>query len=268
MPFPATTAKVIHPGPTTLAYFDEGSGPALVLLPSVGRGPADFDQLTRLLAAEGLRIIRPLPRGIGASQGPMQGLNLHDLAADVAAVIEAEALAPVAVAGHAFGNFVARTLATDRPELVRGVALLAASTGKTPEGGSPFDPDVLRSVYASGDLSLPTVQRLEHLRHAFFAPGHDPSVWLEGWHPQTKAMQREAEAATPVDDFFACGSAPILDLQAAQDTVAPRHLAQFLRQSLGERVTIQVIDNAGHALVPEQPEQVCQALAAWIKRLH
>lgn len=268
MPSYSPNLKTIQRGPSTLAYFDEGSGPTLVMLASVGRGPADFDHLATLLLAEGLRIIRPQPRGIGQSQGPMSGLTLHDLADDVAAVIEAEGLAPVAVAGHAFGNFVARTLATDRPELVRGVALVAASTGKAPGGGSPFPPDVLRSVYCSGDLSLPQAQRIEHLKHAFFAPGHDPSPWLGGWHAQTKAMQREAEAATPVDDFFACGSAPILDLQAAQDTVAPRHLSQFLKQCLGERVTIEVIDNAGHALVPEQPEQVCRALAAWVKRLH
>ena len=81
-------------------------------------------------------------------------------------------------------------------------------------------------------------------------------------------MQRHAQAATLVDDFFASGSAPILDLQAAQDTVAPRHLANFLQQSLGQRVTIEVIENAGHALIPEQPGEVCRALSAWVCRLH
>jgi pimeloyl-ACP methyl ester carboxylesterase len=131
-----------------------GRGPALFVLASLGRGPAHYDHLTDLLTAQGVRVLRPYPRGIGASHGPMKGLTLHDLAADVATIIQAESLATAAIAGHAYGNFVARTLATDRPDLVRGVALVAASAGKTPDGGSPFAPDVLESVYRAGDLSL------------------------------------------------------------------------------------------------------------------
>lgn len=264
----SSSLKTVVRGPLTIEYIDEGTGPALFILPSLGRGPADYNHVASLLVARGLRVLRPQPRGIGASRGAMSGLTLHDLASDVAAVIQAEGLAPVAIAGHAYGNFVARTLATDRPELVSGVALVAASAGKTPDGSSPFAPDVLESVYRAGDLSLSEAQRTEHLMRAFFAPGNDPSSWLGGWHAETKAMQKEAQAATPVDDFFACGNAPILDLQAAQDTVAPRHLAGFLRQSLGERVTIEVIGNAGHALIPEQPAEVCRALTAWVRRLH
>ena len=38
------------------------------------------------------------------------------------------------VVGHAFGNFVGRMLATDRPELVRGLVMAAASAGKVPPG--------------------------------------------------------------------------------------------------------------------------------------
>jgi len=267
MAIPFARTKTIDSGPVTLEYFDEGRGPALFILPSLGRGPADYDELSRLLVVQGVRVLRPQPRGIGGSRGPMTGLTLHHLASDVAAIIQAENLAPTAIAGHAYGNFVARTLASDRPDLVRGVALIAASAGKTPDGGSPFAPDVLESVYRAGDLSLTEAARIEHLKRAFFAPGNDPSCWLEGWHPETKAMQKEAQAATPVDDFFACGRAPIFDLQAEQDTVAPRHLAHYLQQCLGDRVTVEVIPNAGHALIPEQPEQVCRALAAWVHLL-
>jgi pimeloyl-ACP methyl ester carboxylesterase len=47
------------------------------------------------------------------------------LAADIAGVLEALAAAPAHVVGHAFGNRVARCLATDRPDPVRRVVLLA-----------------------------------------------------------------------------------------------------------------------------------------------
>ncbi len=252
----------------TIAWLDEGAGLPLVILPSLGRGPADYDYLTQLLIARGLRVLRPFPRGIGDSVGVMQGLTLFDLAGDIAAIIEAAGVGPVAIAGHAYGNFVARTLATGWPDLVRGVALVAASAGKTPDGQSPYAADVLHAVYHSGDMDLPEEERLRYLRLAFFAPGNDPSSWLGGWHAETKVMQKAAQAATAVDDFFACGTAPVLDLQAQEDTVAPRALAGFLRESLGKRVTIEVIANAGHALIPEQPLAVGDALASWVYRLH
>lgn len=264
---PADWKSARH-GDATIAYADQGDGPALVLLPSLGRGAGDFDELAQLLAARGLRVIRPQPRGIGDSRGPMSGVPMQALAGDVAAVIEAERLAPVAVAGHAFGNFVARMLATDRPELVRAVALLAASPGRKLEGGSPYDPQVHASVYASGDLGLPDEERLAHLRRAFFAPGNDPSVWLGGWYPETKALQRGAQALTPVDTYFAAGTAPILHVQAAQDALVPPAQAGVLAQLLGsERVRVEVVQGASHALIPEQPQQVCDVLVAWMKSL-
>ncbi|WP_405046381.1 alpha/beta fold hydrolase [Pseudomonas putida] len=56
----------------------------------------------------------------------MEKLSIHDFARDIAAVVEHEKQGPVVVVGHAWG-FPARQLATDRPELVRGVVLAAAS---------------------------------------------------------------------------------------------------------------------------------------------
>ena len=54
----------------------------------VGRGAEDFADLSRRLAAAGYRALRPQPRGIGASGGPMEDITLHDYADDVSAVID------------------------------------------------------------------------------------------------------------------------------------------------------------------------------------
>lgn len=244
----------------------EAAGPALVLLPSLGRGAEDFAPLLPGLVAGGLRVLRPQPRGVGGSTGPLDGLTLHDLAADVGAAIEAvPGAAPAFVAGHAFGNYVARTLATDRPELVRGVVLLAASIGRPPPGEVLYGPEIREAIMGSGDPSLPREARLAHLRRAFFAPGNDPTGWLEGWHPAAKRAQSAATQATPPDDFFLAGRAPVLDVQAAEDAVAPRKFAGVLRAAMGEgRVTTVVVEGAGHALLPERPEAVARAILAWV----
>jgi pimeloyl-ACP methyl ester carboxylesterase len=260
---------MVSRGNVHIEVIAQGAGPVIVILPSLGRGAEDYNAVAARLAADGFRVLRPQARGIGASTGPMTKLTLHDYAADVAMVIEHESKGPVLVVGHAFGNFVARVLATDRPDLVRGVVLAAASAGKVPAGVHelPVSPEVREAINKSGDLSLSDAERLPYLQRAFFAPGHDPHVWLTGWNPDAMKVESAAEAATPVDDFFACGKARILDLQAENDAVAPRKFAGVLKAALGDRVTVVVIPQAGHALVPEQPQAVVKAIEAFSRTL-
>jgi len=275
---PSSSAKIdrtvenrfmVDHGNAHIEVIAQGSGPVIVILPSLGRGAEDYNIVTSLLAEDGFRVLRPQPRGISRSTGRMANLTLHDFAADIAAVIEHERTGPAVVIGHAYGHFVARTLATDRPDLVRGVVLAAASAGKVPPGvhEPSVSPDVREAIEKSGDLSLPEADRLRYLKFAFFAPGHDAHVWLTGWHPETEKAENAASRATPVDEWFACGSARILDLQAENDAVAPRKFAGVLKAALGDRVTVVVIPNAGHALVPEQPEAMAHAIAAFARTL-
>ena len=53
----------------------EGQGPAIVLLPSLARDSDDYDEVAEGLAAAGFRVLRPQPRGIGRSSGPLTGLT-------------------------------------------------------------------------------------------------------------------------------------------------------------------------------------------------
>jgi pimeloyl-ACP methyl ester carboxylesterase len=251
--------------PTTAGQIEAnvgGSGPLIVLLPSLGRGASDFARLAPLLVARGYRVATPEPRGMGRSEGPLDGITFHDLAADVAAVIRAEGGTAV-IGGHAFGQKVARTIAMDYPELVRAIVMLAGA------GRAPIPPEVRAAILRCGDPSLPDDERVAALRIAFFAPGNDPVAagWLEGWHPDIKLKQLGAENATPLDEFISAGRAPILDMQAEFDTVVPPSARQDLRNELGERVTIRVIPNAGHALIPEQVEAVAAAMDDYIRRL-
>ena len=80
------------------------------------------------------------------------------------------------------------------------------------------------------------------------------------------AMQTAAQKRTPVDDFFAGGSAPILNVQASHDVVAPPAYANVLREYLGDRVTNLTIQGAGHALLPERLHEVVAAVLGWIRQ--
>jgi pimeloyl-ACP methyl ester carboxylesterase len=210
----------------------------------------------------GYRVAAPEPRGIGKSQGPFEGISFHDLAADVAAVIEAEGGKAV-IGGHAFGQKVGRTVAMDHPDLVRCVIMLAGA------GRAIIPAPVRMAIMQSSDPTLSDADRIEALKIAFFAPGHDPVAagWLKGWYPEIKKVQLGAESRTKDDEFIPAGRAPILDMQAEFDTVVPPTARQDLKNELGERVTIQVIRDAGHALIPEQPAAVAAGMDAYIKTL-
>jgi pimeloyl-ACP methyl ester carboxylesterase len=251
---------VVAAGNARIETIAEGSGPLVVILPSRGRGVGDYDEVAQAIAQAGYHVLRPQPRGIGASAGPMQGLTLHDFARDIAAVIVQAGGGPAVIVGHAFGNWVARMIAADHPQLVRGVAILAAAAKSYPQA-------LAEAVTQSADPTLPGAERLKYLRFAFFAPGHDASAWLEGFYPEVNASQRAAGLATPQAEWWGAGNAPLLDLQAERDAFRPRGTANDLREELGERVSVALIRNAGHALVPEQPAAVVAALLGWMRSL-
>jgi pimeloyl-ACP methyl ester carboxylesterase len=258
----APTHIMVTHGDARLEVLTQGAGPPIVLLPSLGRGAQDFDAIAAKLAGAGYRVLRPQPRGIGASRGPWDGVKLEDLAADIAAVIENDGNGPAFVVGHAFGNRVARTLATLRPEVVRATGLVAANVGHNP---SP--PDVRAAIRLSADVTAPDDARIKAMQFVFFAPGNDASVWLKGWHPDVLAAQRIAGDRTPRTLDYAAGCAPVLYIQPSHDPLAHVEDAAAYKKALGDRVTVVVVPNSAHAVIVEQPDAVSDALIAYARGL-
>ena len=245
-----------------LCYRVLGQGPTVVLIPSLGRGSGDFDVVAPLIASAGMQVLLPEPRGIEGSSPLQHTDTLSDMAADVAAIIEAESTRPAVVVGHAAGNWVARVLAHERPDLTRSVALFAAIiTNVVP-------PHLSAAISKCHDLTLPDAERLALLKKIYFAPGADASVWLDGWWTDVSADQRRAARQT-IDKAWirVADRYPTLYLAAAQDVISPPPSLDALRDTIGPKACSVVINDAGHALLPEQPEQVAQALLDWITDL-
>ena len=244
----------------TIDLIAEGRGPLIVLLPSRGRDSEDYDAVAAGLAQQGFRVLRPQPRGMHASKGPLQDITLHDLARDIAEVIMRENAGPAVIVGHAYGNWVARMAAVDHPRLVRGVVLAAAAAKK-------FPPRLSQLVSRSADESVPEVERLAAMQEIFFATGNDPRIWLKGWWKEASEAQRVAAGAVRQSDWWHAGSVPLLDLQAGNDPFMPEASRNDLKSEFPDRVTLAVIPNSSHALLPEQPAAVVKAIAEWVRGL-
>lgn len=256
-------SDIVTTGGTSIETYVDGDGEGLdlIVLPSYGRdGGADFDAFAAALAEAGHRVLRPQPRGTARSTGPMADVTIDELGDDVAHVIDRLGHGPAVILGHAYGNFVARTVATNHPEKVRAVILAAASTQAPP-------PEINNAPFRAGDPTLPEPERLAALELAFFAPGHDASIWLTGWYPDTLAMQRAAVTGIDVARYWEAGNAPILEILAEHDPFHPKDQWDDLRSQLGPRVTSTVITDASHALFPEQPAAVADAVITYLNTL-
>ena len=238
----------------------EGRGPLIVLLPSRGRDSEDYDEVAAGLAKEGFRVLRPQPRGMHASKGPLKDITLHDLARDIAEVITRENAGPAVIVGHAYGNWVARMTAVDHPRLVRGVVLAAAAAKK-------FPPRLSQLVSKSADQSVPEAERLAAMQEIFFASGNDPKIWLKGWWAEASEAQRVAAANVKQSDWWHAGTVPLFDLQAGIDPFMPETSRNDLKTEFPDRVTLAIIPNASHALLPEQPAAVVREIAGWVRKL-
>jgi pimeloyl-ACP methyl ester carboxylesterase len=255
------TREVIHRDDVAIEVISEGRGPVIILLPSLGRDSEEFDPAAERIAAAGFRVLRPQPRGYGRSVGPMQNVTLHDFARDVAAVIQHENSGPAILAGHAFGHFVAKMTAVDFPDLVRAVILIGAAQ-KQP------NPEVQKSVSIATDPTQPEAERLKHLKLVFFAPGNDPTPWLTGFHANVRAAEMIARDATPQQEYWSAGHAPILDIQGASDPYRPKSSSNELVTEFGaRRVSVVIIPHAAHAVIVEQPRQVAGAIVKYARAL-
>jgi pimeloyl-ACP methyl ester carboxylesterase len=230
-----------------------------VLLANGGCSTSYFDRLGQHLASMGLQIVAINMRGVGNSQGPLEGITLHDLAADVAGVIKALECGPAHVLGHAFGNRIARCLAADHPGLVRSVILLAAGglIGPATPLGTAF-----RNAGAAkrGGTECVTV-----LGARWLSSASDPSVLapVECW-PMVHIAHLATSKPTRLDEWWTAGTAPLLVIQGLDDEAAPPGNGHALRDQLGSRVHLVDIPRAGHFLVLEQPDAVIEAVTNFI----
>ncbi len=250
----------VHAGDATLQVRIFGTGPTLILLPGLGRASSDLDALAERLVDAGYRTILPEPRGMPGSSGPLDNITLHDLARDIAAVIEHVGGAPVVMIGHAFGNRIARCLAADRPELVRLVILLSSSGKVQPT------PEIAEAIRLAQAVDTPPDVRARAVQAAWFAPGSDITPWLDAWSQPVMRSYLAAAAATSVDDWWTAGKAEVLIVQGLCDVSAPVGNGRLLREEIGDRATLIELPDISHALPVENPDVVAKTIIDFLQQ--
>lgn len=233
-----------------------------MLLPSLGRPRTDFEELVSALGEAGREVVALDLPGVGRASGRPVGPDLHAVAADVAGRLT-DLGSPFHLVGHAYGNRVARCLASDRPELVASLTLFGCG------GKVPGDDEARTALVECFTEPAGSDRHRQAVATAFFAPGHAvPPSWETGWWPEAAEAQGRATEATPWADWWVPPDPlVVLAVVGREDRISPPANAADLVASVGDRGRLVVIDDAGHALMPEQPGAVAVALLEHLSRV-
>jgi len=230
----------------------------VVFLPSAGREASDFIELSRTVEAAGHSVDMVDFPSLKRRNDPK---DLEEYARIFNPIILAGDERVVLI-GHAYGNRVARKIARQNPDRISAVILLAAG------GQVPPDPETDAALKRVFNPLKSHKSRMADVRTAFFAEGNEiPDYWTRGWHRKTAIAQGKAKGDE--DDSWHCaGGVPMLIIQPMQDKIAPPENAYALKDKCPQEVEIVEVQNAGHALLPEQPEAVAEAALAFLAKHH
>lgn len=255
--------------------------------------PADFFKQRYLIA--------PDWRGFGHTQpnGPCDSFHFVDYLADLDALLQALLPADTAIdlVGHSMGANVAMLYAAARPARVRhlvnleGFGLPATEPAQAPQRLGQWLDQL--NAYRSGQLRLRPYDSREavaaQLQKTNPRLPRDHALWLAGeWAaPHTQAdgqvqWQLLGSAAHKVANpylfrleeylaYYRAITAPVLLLEADDDTLAQMHGTRYTRADFAPRIahvahlrTVR-IPHAGHMLQHDQPALVAQHISDFLQ---
>ncbi len=251
-----------------------GSGPPLLALHGWSRSSADLAPLSERLA--GHRVLRLDLRGHGRSTpGPF---TLAALAADLAALAEAEGLAGALLLGWSLGGQVALAALGAHPALrarVAGLVLLGATPRFTVGDGWPHGLPTRAVEGLALRVRRTTVKTLARFLDDCFAPGELDAAGLarverlrDAEPPDTDTALAGLELLASTDLRAGLGglTLPALVLHGEADAICPVGAGRALAAAL-PRARLLTFPGLGHSPLLSRPDQVAAAVADFARGL-
>jgi pimeloyl-ACP methyl ester carboxylesterase len=253
-----------------VAYDDAGTGPLVVMVPGMGDLRSTYDELRAALLAAGYRVVTTDLRGHGDSDLGFTTYGDEATAGDVAALVEHLGAGPAVVVGNSMGSSAAAVVAADRPELVRGLALLAPflRDPQLPGAVRALMPVVYRAMLAAPWGAAAWAAYYRTLNKGSRSPrldAHTAAIRAALRRPgYLRAFRDLALALThaPVEARVPRIQAPALAVVGALDPdwTDPAAELAWVREAIGARGLL--VDDAGHYPQHQTPEVVAEAVLA------
>jgi len=244
------------------------AGPAaaapVVLLHAWGESRRSFDRLLPLLPRTIHAVAMDL-RGHGDADKPAAGYTLAEVAADVAAFMDAAGVPSAVLLGSSSGGYVAQQVAVTNPHRVTGLVLVGSP--RSLQGRPPFADEIdqltdpVDAAWVRKTLTwFPRFRQVPQwyidgrVQDGVRMPSH---VWRE-------ALAGLVSARPPTD--VATITAPTLIVWGARDELLTSEHQQSLAAAIPASRLI-VYEDTGHLVLWEQPERVASDLTAFVASL-
>jgi triacylglycerol lipase len=265
-PVPASVAAAAVPGSIQvngqrLAYLQQGSGPAVVIVHGIGGHKEDW-QATMTVLAPKYTVYAIDMIGFGGSAKTSADITIRTQVEAVRALLDAKGIAKTSVIGNSVGGWVAATFASLYPQRVNKLVLVDAAGFKAMfEGPSPvnFYPD---------DVS--GMQKL--LSYVFVAPATQTPAFAQAALADLNASGDKQAAEAVFKGLFVSPRleevmpgivAPTLVLWGAQDKLFPAGLADMISSQIrGSKK--QLIPQAGHFPQLDNPAAFHQSIVDFL----
>ena len=271
-------------------HWGPAQGPVIVMLHGWMDVSATFQFLVDAMQRDA-HVIAPDWRGFGQTEWAQGGYWFPDYLADLDALLAHYAPdAPVDLLGHSLGANVAGIYAGVRREriqrliLLEGFGMLATTPSQAPQRFGQWldeiqDPPFLRRYATRQDVASRLQKNNKRLTdtRAEFLSGHWAAENAEGeWALQADPRHRLSNPILyRLDEVLACWQtvqAPVLWVDAADSELMPRFGdpaqadAEIARRKANlPKVTSLRVQDAGHMLHHDQPEQIAKAIDAFLE---
>ena len=141
-----------------------GGKPAVVLLHGLAANGLCWTAIAQALEGE-YDVIMPDLRGHGKSSAPEHGYRYEDHARDIAGLVNGLGIAPAVMIGHSMGGLAAAVVASQSPELTRGLVLADPTFISAERQRAVRDSDVADQHRRILARSLEEVVQELHSRH-------------------------------------------------------------------------------------------------------
>jgi pimeloyl-ACP methyl ester carboxylesterase len=222
------------------------SGPALVLMHGLGSSSLTFSRILPALTRHASRVLAADLPGAGFSPEPARPLSLEDTVRFLADLYTRELQGqPAVFVGNSLGGAMALVLASERPDLMRGLVLVAPAGAKMPPERfqalvRTFDMrswrdgrDFLRRIYHRPPRLIPELLGPEMVTNFSRAAVKE---YLAGDRP-TNYVEEERLARL---------SMPLLLLWGKSEKLLPYESIDYFRAHLPQHAQIEEVEGFGH----------------------
>jgi pimeloyl-ACP methyl ester carboxylesterase len=249
----------------TAAHELDPAKPSVVFVHGAGLDHSLFGLQSRYFGYHGRNVLALDLPGHGRSEGPPLA-TIEEMADWLCAVLKKTEIPKAAIVGHSMGSLVAIEFAARYPAQAERIAFCAVAFPM--KVSEPYLEAARANDYSAFDMH--TVWG--HAAQVSFARNPNPGMWMYG--DMLARLERLApgvlHAGLKACNDYAAGlesaakvKCPVLFILGRRDVMTPPRATQVLRDKFSDGRTVE-IPVSGHSLMVEAPDEVLDALIAFI----